>query len=177
MFYSLSLLRRLRKIVPKELLIRIYNTYIQTKLDYGLTIWGCTTETNMNKVQRVQNMVARIISGNFDYVHFRGLDLVRELGFYDLRSRRDYFLRTFMFKAIHGETPSYISDRIVMNFDVNGYDTRQNNTMNVYLPQIHKELFRNSFQYSGGVLWNTLPENIKQAPDLNCFKALLKNMV
>ena len=82
-----------------------------------------------------------------------------------------------MFKAIHGESPSYISDRIVMNFDVNGYDTRQNNTMNVFLPQIHKEIFRNSFQYRGGVLWNELPEYIKQTPDLTHFKMLLRNSV
>ena len=27
-----------------------------------------------------------------------------------------------MFKANHGIAPTYLSDRIVMNFDVNGYD-------------------------------------------------------
>ena len=26
-----------------------------------------------------------------------------------------------MFKAIHGIAPTYLSDRIVMNFDVNGH--------------------------------------------------------
>ena len=30
----------------------------------------------------------------------------------------------YMFKAIHGLAPTYLSDRIVMTFDVNGYDTR-----------------------------------------------------
>ena len=29
-----------------------------------------------------------------------------------------------MFKTIHGIAPTYLFDRIVMNFDVNGYDTR-----------------------------------------------------
>ena len=79
MGYYLSLLRRLRKIFPRELLIKIYKTFVQPKLDYGITIWGCTTEANVNKVQTILNFAARIITGNFDYINVRGIDLVKSL--------------------------------------------------------------------------------------------------
>ena len=97
--------------------------------------------------------------GNFDYINCRGIDLVKRLNLYTIRERRDYFLATLMFKAIHGIAPHYLSDRIDMHFDIHGYDTREAGSMNVYLPAVHKEIYRNSFfLYSGGKLLNQLPE-------------------
>ena len=43
---------------------------------HGLSIWGYTTEVNLNRVQRIQNVLARVISNNFDYIHSCGIDLV-----------------------------------------------------------------------------------------------------
>ena len=56
-----------------------------------------------------------------------------------------------MFKAIHGIVPKYLSNRIVMNFYVNGYDTRGSD-MDLYLPTLRKEAYRNSVMYMGGEL-------------------------
>ena len=74
-----------------------------------------------------------------------------------------------MFKAIHGIAPTYLSDRIVMNFDVNGYDTRGSD-MDLYLPTVHKETYRNSFMYMGGKLWNELPEFVQNSRNIESFK-------
>ena len=62
-----------------------------------------------------------------------------------------------MFKYIHGIAPTYLSDRVVMNFDVNGYDTRGSD-MELYLPTLRKESYRNSFMHMGGKLWYDLPD-------------------
>ena len=58
----------------------IYTSIIQPKIDYAISIWGYTTAHNINKVQRLQNRAARILTGNFDYVNTRGIDLVKTLG-------------------------------------------------------------------------------------------------
>ena len=59
-----------------------------------------------------------------------------------------------MFKAIHGIAPHYLSDRIDVHFDIHGYNTRERGSMNVYLPAVHKEIYRNSFFFIFG--WQTL---------------------
>ena len=123
MHYHLSLLRRLRRIFPKELLLQVYKSYVQPRLDYGITLYGCSTQNNIDLIQRVQNHAARLITGNFDYINCRGIKLVKSLNLYTIRDRRDYFLTILMFKSIHGIAPTYLSDRVVMNFDVDGYDT------------------------------------------------------
>ena len=74
-----------------------------------------------------------------------------------------------MFKSIHGIAPTYLSDRVVMNFDVNGYDTRTSD-MELYLPTLRKEAYRNSFMYMGGKLWNDLPEFVQNSANIESFK-------
>ena len=78
MHYLLSLLRRLRAKFPQNLLLPVYKSYIQPKLDYGLTVYGCITQENLTLVQRLQNHAARLILGNFDYINFRGIELVND---------------------------------------------------------------------------------------------------
>ena len=80
MNYYVHALRRLNKIFPKQLLIKVYKAYIQSKLDYGLSIWGCTTEGNLDRVQRIQNFCARIICKNYDYINTRGIDIFLIIG-------------------------------------------------------------------------------------------------
>ena len=60
MNYYLHVLGRLNKIFPKQLLLKVYKSYIQSKLDYGLSIWGCTTEGNLDRMQRIQNFCAEL---------------------------------------------------------------------------------------------------------------------
>ena len=99
MYYYFHMFRRLRKILPSALLLN-FSTYVRSKIDYGLSIWGCTTEVNLNRVQRIQNLLARIICNNFDYIHSRGIDLVRSLKLQTIRERLDYFLCVLMFKCV-----------------------------------------------------------------------------
>ena len=49
MNYFIHVLRRLCRIFPRVLLLKVYKSYIQSKLEYGVTIWGCTTDTNLGK--------------------------------------------------------------------------------------------------------------------------------
>ena len=169
MYYHLSLLRRLRRIFPNNLLLQVYKSYVQPRLDYGITLYGCSTQKNIDLIQRVQNHAARLITGNFDYINCRGIELFKSLNLYTIRDRRDYFLTILMFKSIHGIAPTYLSDRVVMNFDVNGYNTRTSD-MELYLPTLRKEAYRNSFMYMGGKLWNDLPEFVQNSANIESFK-------
>ena len=124
MNYYVHVIRRSNKIFPKQLLLKIYKSYVQSKLDYGLSIWGCTTEGNLDRVQRIQNFCARIMCKNYDYIHTRGIDLVNSLKIQTIWQRRDYFLSVLMFKAIHGLAPHYLCNDVTMIVDVHGYNTR-----------------------------------------------------
>ena len=74
-----------------------------------------------------------------------------------------------MFKAIHGIAPTYLSDRIVMHFDVNGYDTRGSD-MDLYLPTLRKEVYRYSFMYMVANYGVICLSSYKILPNIESFK-------
>ena len=100
--FKVSRLARAKRILPAYLLLKIYNSVIQPSFDYGITIWGNTTESNLAKVQHIQNYAARIVTRNFDYKNYRGIDLVHSLGWMNIKQRFEYFQCILMFKYIHG---------------------------------------------------------------------------
>ena len=57
-----------------------------------------------------------------------------------------------------------------MNFDVNGCDTRGADSMNIYLPKLKKDIYKNIFLYNGGYVWNCLPDVVKDSPNLEAFE-------
>ena len=55
-----------------HVLIYLYQSIVQPQLDYA--IWGFISQHNIYTMHRLQNRTARIITGNFDYVHVKGID-------------------------------------------------------------------------------------------------------
>ena len=112
MYYHVHMFGRLRKMFPSQLLLNIYKYYVQSKIDYGLYIWGCTTEANLDRIQRIQNLSARSMCNNFRTLRLR-----------TIRGTRDFFLCILMFKCIHGRAPHYSCNGVTMHIDMNAYDT------------------------------------------------------
>ena len=165
--YQASILKNLANYCSKTLLLTYYKAFIQPRIDYGISVWGCSPAECLAKVQRVQNRIARIICNYFDYYNSRGLDLLKELKLYNIVQRRDYFLSKIMYESVHGFAPSYLVNDITMVIDMHGYNTRRPD--DVYLPSINNPMYERSFLYLGGKLYNNLPSHIKSASDVNDF--------
>ena len=89
--FIISRLSRLKQMLPSHMLMIIYSSISQPKCDYALTIWGYTCSNNLHKIERLQNIAAMIVTGNYDYVTIRGTELVRRLRWMCVTQRRDYF--------------------------------------------------------------------------------------
>ena len=174
MGYGINVLYRLRqkKVAHKELL-KIYNTIIQPYIDYCLTIWGYAPLCYINKIQRLQNRIVRIITNNYDW-NVSPAKLLIKLGIMSITQRRDYFMSIQMFRCVQGTAPSYRIDRIEYSSNYNCYQTRLSNTSMLYVPKPRIEKFRQSFQYVGPILYNGLPKDVKGSTSLHGFKKNVK---
>ena len=89
--FIISRLSRLRHVLAPRSLMHIYQGIIQPIFDYAITIWGFTSKYNLSNIQRLQNRAARIITGDFDYVHIpEALTLSRTLNW--LMSSKDVII-------------------------------------------------------------------------------------
>ena len=61
MYNSLGIMRRIKPFVPQSSLVTIYNTMFLPHLDYGIILWRNCGNTNLSRIQKVQNIATRII--------------------------------------------------------------------------------------------------------------------
>ena len=71
---KLAVLRRLSKCLPKDL-----KTTILPCIDYADIVRGTCTEKGQKMARELQNAAVKIVTVNYDYVNFRGEDLVKQL--------------------------------------------------------------------------------------------------
>ena len=77
-----------------------------------------------------------------------------------------------VFKPLNGLAPEYLSSTFIVRSNTTSYTFRE--SVNILtIPQPRTNYLRNSFRYSGVVLWNSFPETLRQAEYLSNFKSLL----
>ena len=70
--------------------------------------WGCAGDTILQKLQKIQNRAARIVTNSpFDKV---SLSLTSQHGRLDLKEVIDFEIATTVFKSFHGLAPPYMHD-------------------------------------------------------------------
>ena len=77
-----------------------------------------------------------------------------------------------VFKSFINLAPEYLGSKLTSRSMTTAYTFRDSeNKLAILLPRTN--YLRNSFTYSGAVLWNSLPQNLRQAESLSNFKTLL----
>ena len=66
---SLGQIIRVKHVFKEDLRITTINALVFSKLDYCSSVWSNTTDTNIRKLQSVQNFAARIVSNTEKYDH------------------------------------------------------------------------------------------------------------
>ena len=154
--------------MPQSTLLNIYNSLVKPHFDYYSLVWGNCGKTLSNKLQKLQNRAARVItSSNFDV----DVDsLFHKLSWKDLKSQRQIQNALMVFKSLNGLVPEYPTSKFIKRNESN-YSLRD--SVNKLVPFPRTNDMKNSFSYSGATLWNSLPCNIRESGSLNQFKRLL----
>jgi hypothetical protein len=143
-----------------------YKTLVQPYFDYCSQVWGGLGSTLSDKLQRLQNRAARIITKcGYDV---RSCILLQHLNLDNLETRRNQQLATLMFKVRNSMVPRSISNLFQRTDDVHNYETRQ--VQNYFPPKPNTNLKKKSFSYRGAVACNSLPCDPKTSQTIQCFK-------
>ena len=101
-------------------------------------------------------------------------ELLRMVNWVKLDRQRLVNKSIMMYKTVNNMVPEYLCSRFVFRSDTLTYKLRDSDGT-LAIPQPHTNYCKRSLSYSGVVLWNTLPLNIRQSLSLNQFKSKLKN--
>ena len=169
---GLGAIKRIRHLIPFNILINVYDSQVQSHFNYCSVVWGNSGSGLSEKLQKLQNPAARILMcANYD----SNIDeLFRALGWRKLKYQRLESVTVMMHKSLYGMTPEYLSSRFVFRNDVASYRLR--NTENkLALPQPRINYLMKSFSYSGAGLCNNLSSDLRAATSLHDFKFNLRH--
>ena len=151
---GIGLLRRIRDFTSLDILIKIYKSLIQPHFEYASAVWDNLDVTLCQKLQKLQNRAARIITKS-DY-DIRSTDILRDLGWENLESRRYDLKKRLVIRVMKGEAPQYMIKLLKTKHRGTSFTLRNSdNKLDVKKPRT--DCYKGSFSYSGAVLWNSLP--------------------
>ena len=168
---TIAIMKKMKYNLSRRALNQIYLSYVRPILEYSCIVWDGCTEQCSEKLEKLQNEAARIVTGLTKSVSLA--KLYQECGWDSLADRRQYQKLCFMFKANHDMVPSYVLDLIPpLIGNTNPYPLR--NSQDISAPYSRTSISMKSFVPSGINLWNNLDDNFKNLETLQSFKHALK---
>ena len=146
----------------------LYYSYIYSLLNYGIEVYGLANKTVLSKLLIACNRVLRSLqftkkdtTSSVLHANFNSLSI------YNLFK---YNLLKIMYKCVNipSTVPNYFSNMFTVNHQVHMYNTRNSNL-------IHLNNNSSPIIYKMSVLWNDVPNNIKNLPSESLFCRALKS--
>ena len=168
---AIGALKRVRPFISKETAILIYNTLIMPHFDYCSPVWDCLSGYLSDKLQKLQNRAARVITKSpFDA---SSNHLLSTLSWERLSLRRKKQKALTMYKTMNDLAPEYLQSLFSQRHSA--YSLR-NSEGRLTLSKPSTNYLKRSFSYSGAMLWNNLPKNLKNAASVEHFKRNIKKV-
>ena len=89
-----GLMKRLCSVLPMHTISMLYYPFIQSHIDYCITVWGNTNVSILANIQKLQNRVATFLTNKYDYNKYPSLTLLKGLGWVTVCQRYIYFIST-----------------------------------------------------------------------------------
>ena len=158
----------------------LMHAFVTSRVDYCNAVYAGATKTVTNKLQRVLNAAARVVSDTrkFD----RGLtSLVHdELHWLDVPERVTYQMGDMVYRCLHGQAARYLADHLITSSDVaSRLRLRSANRHQLIVPRCRLNTYgRRAFSIAGPTVWNSLPDDLRDpACGSDSFKQFLKTIL
>jgi len=170
-FYQIRLLRQIRPSLDLNSSILLANALVSTKLDYCNSLFYNLPDLSINRLQRVQNSLARVVVPSIKRSQHITPTLIN-LHWLPVKKRIKFKLATITYKVLQNKQPSYLFDLLQPHNPPR--DLRSSGQLLLAIPPINSALGRRSFSYAAPQIWNSLPNHLRKATTLSTFKSQLK---
>ena len=170
-YFHLRNIRSLKPHLTPEALITVTHAFISSRIDYCNSLLYGIADQYLQKLQRIQNCAARIITNTPKYDHIT--PVLKSLHWLPVKHRVTYKILLLVYKAQNGLAPIYLSELVTNKQSIR--QSRSSNQRFLIVPKTRLKTYGDaSFRVAGPTLWNALPLHIKTASTLNQFKSLIK---
>ena len=172
-YFHLRSLRHIRCSLTDDMARLIAVSLVQSRLDYcNSLLFGIsgTSQVNLNKLQRIQNSLARVITNTSKYQHIT--PILKKLHWLPVKQRIDYKLCLLTYKTLTNQQPTYLYNSL--SFPSHSVSTRSSDSLVLSIPYVRSSLGKRAFSVIGPRLWNSLPPDTRNSSSLPIFRSRLK---
>ena len=145
-----------------------------SRLDYcNAVLYGLPASVT-NKMQRLQNMCARMIARTRRSDHITPV-LIKP-HWLPVRKRIEYKMLSHTYRAIHRQAPQYLCD--MMSVYQPARPLRSQLTLTLAVPRSRTKTYGDRcFPKPAALLWNSLPANLRDMNSISAFQRGLKTFL
>ena len=170
-YLQIRQLKQIRSVLDTNTAIILANSLVSSKLDYCNSLFHNLPDSSIDRLQRIQNSLARIVMPfvkRFDHI----TPALQKLHWLPIRQRITFKIATLTFKTLQSGQPSYLSDLLHRNIPTRTLRSSHQNLLQI--PFVKSAAGRRAFAFAAPTVWNSLPPTLRSATTLSNFRANLK---
>ena len=171
---GIGILRRLKPLVPLNVLKQLYFAFIYSQFSYAITTYQ---SAYLNQAQKLKNLINKAIKIIFNADSLTPAILKDKFIMnYDMTA--EYFSCINMYRILKTNSHKFFSDKISSFQIEHEYLTRSASLELINLPFYRLTKCKRSFLYTGLTFWNRIPINIRNIPNNpHKFKKSIKSHI
>ena len=168
--YHIRDLRRTCRHLDLDSAKLLANALVSSRLDSCNTLLCRIAETDLTKLPRVLNHLARVVTKSPPFT--RTVPLLRSLHWLPVKYRVHFKICLVTYKALHEEQPVYL--RSLITISLPSCSLRSNRGITLSIPRIKTNTGARAFSSCAPSPWNNLPLSVCSATSVATFRRRLK---
>ena len=170
-FFHLRMIAKIKPVLSRPDLERVIHATISSRLDYCNALYVGINQSSLDRLQLVQNAAARLLTGTRKREHIT--PVLANLHWLPVRYRIQFKVLLFVFKALNGHPPSYLSNLLIPKSSARSLRSADQFLLTKRRYNLERSGAR-AFAVAAPNLWNGIPLSIRLAPSVEAFKSRLK---
>lgn len=170
--FQLRNISKISKCLDTSTLKTVIQAFVTSRLDQLNALLYGLPNTEIDKLQRIQNCAARLITKTRKHDHIT--PVLKQLHWLPIKYRIEFKILLLVFKALNGKGPSYLVDLLEPHSQRVGLRSNVD-PLKLHEPRYNLDSYgARSFSCAAPRLWNKLPLAIRHSNSVESFKRNLK---
>ena len=170
-FYHIRDLRRISRQLDLDSAKLLANALVSSRFDYCNSLLSGIAETDLTKLQRVLNRLARVVTKSPPFP--RSVPQLRSLHWLPVKYRVHFKICLLTCKALHEEPSVYLRSLIAISLP--SRSLRSNRGITLSIPRIKINTGARGFSSCSPSLWNNLPLSLRSATSVATLEDVSKH--
>jgi hypothetical protein len=172
--FNIQRIKNIRRWLTMEAAKSVVQALVLSHLDYANSILYGLPKCDMKRLQRVQNIAAKLVLQRSKYDS--STQARKDLHWLPVEARIEFKILCTVHKCLHDRAPLYLISLFVKHRARPGLRSADKNLLRV--PKTVRKTFADrSISVSGPVLWNSLDKSIRDIEDHELFRQKLKTIL